>query len=160
MSNSIYAAKAGGLAFKNDALRDAFALDGVRCFLLKRDRQSKFHTPISEILNGWRIKFDDHRAESGLLRVATADIAEFRDIWASASHIGYGVPDDLGKIEVYGFAKTADGIEKDAIDPDGSSVYFAGRIIRESNERFTIPDYLFDLDGDYLTDGDGFRIFA
>lgn len=155
MSDQIFNLKAGGLGIKNDALRDAFALDGVRCFLLKRDGQTKRFIPIAEILAGWRIKFDDNRAESGLFRKATTDIAAFRDSWASTSHIGYGVPGSADEGEVYKFA---DG-EKDMIDPDGSSVYFAGRIIRVPEERFTIPDYLFDADGSYLMDADGFRIY-
>jgi len=135
MSTAIYNAKASAMAVKNDALRDAFALDGVRCFLLKRTGQSGTkYTNLGELTSGWRIKFDDNRAESGLFRYAVTDIDSIRDIWAEASHVAYGVPDGSEQIEVYNFA---DG-EKDKVDPDGSSVYFAGRIVRLPQERYTI----------------------
>ena len=134
MSTAIYSAKAAAMAVKNDALRDAFALDGVRCFLLKRTGQSGTkYTNLLELTAGWRIKFDDNRAESGLFRYATTDIDAVRDIWAECTHIAYGVPSSA-EIEIYAFA---DG-EKDRIDPDGSSVYFAGRIVRLPQERYTI----------------------
>lgn len=136
MSDAIFIARSSGMALKNDALRDAFALDGVRCFLLKREGQTKRYSSLVELTTGHRVKFDDSRAESGLFRYATTDLT-FRDTWAQTSHIGYGVPDDDTKIEVYSFA---DG-EKDTIDPDGSSVYWAGRIVKVKNERYqiTIP---------------------
>jgi hypothetical protein len=141
MSDAIHSAKAGGLAIKQNALRDAFSLDGVRCFLLKRTGQSGTkYTNLLELTSGWRIKFDDNRAESGLFRYAVVDIDAVRDIWAETSHIGYGVPNSSGEVEVYNFA---DG-EKDRIDPDGSSVYFAGRVIRQPAERLAlVADILF-----------------
>lgn len=154
MSDAIFQAKAAGMAVKNDALRDAFSLDGVRCFLLKHDGQTKRFIHTYEFVAGWRIKFDDNRAESGLFRYATTDIDSIRDIWAESSHIGYGVPDTSTNVEVYAFA---DG-EKDRIDPDGSSVYFAGRIVRDAKERYPMP---IPATGDYTflanpSDGDNF----
>lgn len=139
MSTAIYTAKASGMAIKNDALRDAFALDGVRCFLLKREGQTGTrYTSIAELTEGWRVKFDDNRADSGLLRCAVVDIDSFRDSWAECSLVAYGVPNDDDEIEIYEFASSDAGVEKDKIDPDGSSVYFAGRIVRLPQERFTI----------------------
>lgn len=151
MSDSIVNAKTSGLALKNDALRDAFARDGVRCFLLKHNGQTKKFATIQELLTGWRVKFDDNRSESGLFRHATVN--DFSDVWAETTHIAYGADAEL---EIYAFV---DG-EKDAINPDGSSVYWSSRVVRQPKERFTPPDYFFDLDGSYLIDADGFRIYG
>src|SRR5687767_708542 len=115
MSTTIFESKALGMATKNDALRDAFALDGVRCFLLKRTENSKVFTSLGELTTGYRVKFDDNRAESGLFRHATTTLS-FRDTWAQATHIAYGVPKDVGatdELEVFLFAANPfGGIEK------------------------------------------------
>lgn len=134
MSDANYIARSGGMATKNDALRDAFALDGVRCFLLKREGNTKRYRALVELKKGYRIKFDDNRANSGLFRYANVDIDAVRDIWAQTSHVAFGLPDAQGVVEVFSFADN----EKDAIDPDGSSVYWAGRIVKVQNERFTV----------------------
>lgn len=135
MSDEVFSLKAQAFAAKQDALRDIFGLDGNRVFLLKRDGQSGTkYTSLGELTSGVRIQFDNNRAESGLFRYAVADIDSFRDTWAETSHVAYGVPNDDDEIEVYAFA---DG-EKDRIDPDVSSVYFAGRIVRQPKERYTI----------------------
>lgn len=132
MSTSIFEAKANGMAIKNDALRDAFAIDGVRCFLLKRGENTKIFTNVGELTSGYRIKFDDDRSESGLFRHSTISLS-FRDDWAEATHIGYGVPAS-SKIEVFEMVED----EKDSIDPDASSVYWSARITKVENERYTI----------------------
>lgn len=136
MSTAIFEAKASGMALKNDALREAFAVDGVRCFLLKRGEHTSLWTSNAELTTGYRIKFDDNRSESGLFRHATTDLA-FRDTWAETTAIGYGVPAS-SQVEVYQFAQGEGGEEKDSIDPDGSSIYWSGRIVKLRNERYTI----------------------
>jgi len=133
MSDAIVEAKTIGLGLKNDALRNAFARDGVRCFLLKRDGKTQRYESIVELTAGYRIKFDDNRAESGLFRYANPD-ESFRDNWSQCHAVAYGVPVS-SVMEIYSFAQG----EKDAIDPDGSSVYWAGRIVREEKLRYTIP---------------------
>jgi hypothetical protein len=134
MSTAIFEAKASGMATKNDALRDAFAIDAVRCFLLKRDEYSSIFVAVgSELTSGYRVEFDDNRSLSGLLRYASTDLA-FRNTWAASTHLGYGVPAS-SKIEVYEFSAEE---PKDSIDPDGKSVYWSGRIIKVPNERYTI----------------------
>lgn len=140
MSTAIYNAKAAAFAAKQDALRDVFGLDGNRVFLLKRDGQSGTkYTNLGELTSGVRIQFDNNRAESGLFRYAVVDIDSFRDTWAECSHVAYGVPNGSGEIEVYAWASSPEtGVEKDRIDPDVSSIYFAGRIVRLPQERYTI----------------------
>lgn len=140
MSTALFQLKADAFAAKQDALRDVFALDGVRCVLLKRGGQTQGFTQLTELDDGYYFKFDDNRSQGGLFRYATSDIDGFRDIWAECHAIGYGVPDSAGKIEVYEFAQD----EKDIIDPDAASVYFAGRMIRTADPRFTLtPDIAF-----------------
>jgi hypothetical protein len=131
MSTAIYEAKATGMAIKNDELRQAFALDDVRCFLLKRLENSSTWTQVAYLTSGYRVRFDDNRSESGLFRYATTDV-DFRDDWIEATHVAYGVPDGNGYMEVYAFLPE----EKDSIDPDGTSVYWSGRIVKVKNERY------------------------
>lgn len=130
MSTAIFEAKASGMATKNDALRDAFAVDSIECYLLKRSEYSQAFTLVETLTNGYRVKFDDNRSESGLFRHATTDIEGFSDLWAEATHIAYGA---ANSIEVYEMIPE----EKDAIDPDASSVYYSARIRRLANERYT-----------------------
>lgn len=139
MSTAIFEDIADAYADANNALRETFALDNVRCFLLKRGEHTSAFTSLGELTSGYRVKFDDNRSESGLFRHSTttaAAMATFRDVWAQASHIAYGVG---ASIEVFQFAETETGPEKDSIDPDGSSVYWSGRIVKIPNERYTIP---------------------
>ena len=131
MSTTIFEAKTSGMALKNNALRGAFAIDGTRCFLLKRGENTSAFTSLGELTTGYRVRFDDNRSESGLFRHATTTLS-FRDTWAQCTNIAYGVGATL---EVYEFAQA----EKDSIDPDGSSVYWSGRIVKIPNERYTIP---------------------
>lgn len=130
MSTAIFEAKAGGMATKNDALRNAFALDSVVCKLLKRSEHSSSYTTVATLTTGYRVKFDDNRSESGLFRYANTDLT-FRDDWAETTHIAYGVG---SSIEVFAIIPE----EKDSIDPDGSSVYWSARIAKLPNERFTV----------------------
>jgi len=127
MSDAIFAAKTSGLAIKNDALRDAFALDGIRCFLLKRSENSSAFTEIDELTAGYRVK-------DGVFTWADTEIDDVRDDWAATTHIAYGVPDDDDEIEVYGLD------EKTTVDPDGSDVYWRANLIRLENERFEVDD--------------------
>lgn len=135
MSTSIFEAKAAGMATKNDALRNAFAIDSVRCFWLKRGENTSAFVVVREVTAGYRVKFDDNRSESGLYREASTDLT-LRDDWAETTHIGYGVG---SSIEIYTFAESEGGIEKDTIDPDASSIYWSGRIVKSATERFTVP---------------------
>lgn len=130
MSTAIFNAKVSGMALKNDALRSAFAIDSVVCKLLKRGEHSSQFSTVATLTSGYRIKFDDNRSQSGLFRYATTSLT-FRDDWAEATHVAYGVGSSL---EVFEFVQD----EKDTIDPDGSSVYWSGRIAKLPNERFTV----------------------
>jgi hypothetical protein len=126
MSTAIFEAKASGMATKNDALRDAFAVDDTVCHLMKRDQHTSALTVVKTLTSGYRIKFDDNRAESGLFRYASTELG-FRDDWAEATHIGYGAESSLA---VFAFIEG----EKDTIDPDASSVYWSARIEKVANE--------------------------
>jgi hypothetical protein len=130
MSTAIFEAKASGMALKNDALREAFAIDSVVCKLLKRGEHTSVFTTVATLTSGYRVKFDDNRSESGLFRYASTSLS-FRDDWAEATHIAYGVGSSL---EVFAFLEE----EKDSIDPDGSSVYWSARMVKLPNERFTV----------------------
>lgn len=125
MSDAIFEAKCGGLSLKNDALRDAFALDGVRCFLLKRGENKSLFTKIVEITAGFRVK-------DGVFTWADTEIEDVRDDWTAATHIAYGVPNEDDEIEVYGME------EKTTVDPDGSDVYWRCDLDRLENERYEI----------------------
>jgi len=130
---SVFAAKADGMAIKNDALRDAFALDGTRCFLLKRAGQTKAFSLIgSELTSGFLVQFDENRSESGLFQYASSQA--FEDTWAQSTHVAYGVPDDDDLIEVFEFVEG----EKDTINPDGFSPFWSGRIRKVENERYEV----------------------
>jgi hypothetical protein len=130
MSTAVFQVKASGMAIKNDALREAFAVDSTRCFLLRRAEHSSTFTNLGELTSGHRLKFDDNRSESGLFRHASTDLS-FRDTWAQVTHIAYGVGSSL---EVFAFIVE----EKDSIDPDASSVYWSGRVVKIANERYTV----------------------
>lgn len=159
MFGELFNLEAEAYAFTNDVLRDINAVGQTRCFLLKRDGQTKQFIHVYEFTTGHRLAFDGNRAEGGLFEYATIDIDGFRDLWALGSHIGYGVPAyntllNADAVEVYLIVPD----EKDQIDPDGSSVYFAGRLVREGQERYAMP---VKATGDYTflanpADGDNF----
>ncbi len=134
MSDTIFEAKANGLAQKNDALRIALGRDNVRMFLLKRDGQTKAFVSIAEVTVGWQVKFNEYRGQMAF-RVATID-DDFADDIAQASYIGYGVPDDDDEIEVF----SIDPDRRDVIAPTGSSVYWKVYAAKVANERFTVPE--------------------
>lgn len=120
------------MATVNDALRGVFANAGTRCFLLKWGEHTQAFTNIGELTAGYIVEFDDNRSESGLLRHATSTLT-FRDDWAEATHVAYGVPQS-SILEVYAFVEG----EKDTIDPDGFSNFWSGRIVKVKNKRYTV----------------------
>lgn len=130
MSTAIFEAKATGMATKNDALRGAFAIDSTVCKLLKRGEHTSAFSVVATLTSGYRVTFDDNRSESGLFRHASTNLA-FRDDWAEATHVAYGVG---ASIEVFEFVPD----EKDTIDPDASSVYWSARIVKLPNVRYTV----------------------
>jgi hypothetical protein len=121
------------MAQVNNALQP-LASPGRRCFLLKREGQTKRYAVVgSELTSGFRMEFDDNRTESGLLRYASSDTS-FADDWFQSTHVGYGVPNDDGEVDVYEFVEE----EKDSIPPSMFSPFWSGRVNRLRNERFTI----------------------
>jgi len=133
MSTVIANIQFAGFAQKNTILQQTRQLDGTRCFLLKREGQTKRYEQNGELTSGYYVRFDDNRSEGGLFRYTTTDVATFRDTWAETHAIAYGVPAS-GLLEIYNFAEG----EKDKIDPSLGSVYFAARLIRVPEQRHTI----------------------
>lgn len=124
MSDAVFDMKASAFAAKNDNLRAAFALDDVRCFLLKRGEHTSVFSEVVEVTAGYRVK-------DGLFTWADPDL-DVRDNWAEATHIAYGVPNSGDEIEIYGLD------EKTTVDPDVSDVYWRAILVNLPNERFEV----------------------
>jgi len=128
---------AGGMRTLNTALTRAFVPDGVRCFLLRRGSPATGETQkfivIGELTAGYWMDFDLYR-NAATLEYATPDLT-FRDTWAIATHVAYGVPLD-GKFDLF---KQADSPQKDGIDPTAASPFWKMFLEKLPTERFTIP---------------------
>lgn len=117
---------------KFDELRGVFFDAGIRCFLLKRGADTKRFVSIAETTTGWFINYDTYR-EQLRFEFATTD-SGFANLIAVTSHVGCGVPDAAGEIEVY----SIDDKRRDVIPPVGNSPTWKAFGIREPKERFKI----------------------
>ncbi len=104
----------------------------TRLFLLKRGEHTSEFTEITEVTESWFVNYNDYR-EQMQFEIATTD-ADFLDYAAQASFIGYGVPDDDEKIEVYVIPDDA----RDKVPPTGPSPTWKLFGVREANERYTV----------------------
>jgi hypothetical protein len=132
MSTAIYNEMAAGMNLLNTELTNAFARDGIRCFLLRRGENSGSLNSIREVENGFFSVWNAYR-EQTQFEFATTD-ETFADDFAQATHIGYGVPDDDGEIEVFEISADA----RDRITPDGVSPFFKAFAGKDGAERFTV----------------------
>lgn len=114
-----------------DEIREELCDEGVRCFLLKRSENSDAFQS-TEVENGYYSEWSDWREATVFSFATTED--DFADIFAAATHIGYGVPDADGEIEVFAFVE--DQIDK--VMPDGTSPFYKGYARKDAKERFKV----------------------
>lgn len=132
MSTAIFEAKAGGMAIKNDALRDAFYIDGTRLFLLKKEGQTQRFTLVAEITTGWYCKWNEFR-ERMTFRLASTS-SGLADQIAQTSYIGYGVPNASEQVDVFSISFE----QRDRVPPNASSVYWKLYGVRQKELRYTV----------------------
>lgn len=132
MSTLINNAGMSGMNQLYTALTDAFSADGTRCFLLKRSGETVKFTVIAELLNGFFAEWDGFREQ---MRFTYATAVDVTDTFAAATHIGYGVPSDDGKVEVYVIPEPL----RDIVSPGNGSWEWKAFADKVRNERFTIP---------------------
>lgn len=113
-------------------MNSIFPNEGTRTFLLKRNENSGSYTTVSELTGALFCRYGRTRDELELL-ISNSD-ADFRDTFAQATHIGYGVPDDDGEIYVYEIQQ--DG--RDGTPADGQSPFWKALAFRVPRERFTV----------------------
>jgi|GEM_PF-6177589 len=143
MSDAIFAQFAGGMRTLNTALTAAFAPDGTVCYLLRKEGETNTLSVVKQLEDGFFIEFNEFRGDF-TFTYADAD-PSFRDAFARSTHIGYGVPDADGDIEVFEFSKT---LGVDIVDPNGTSPFWKAGVSKVESERFTIPSDGGDDDDD------------
>lgn len=133
------AAKVEAQKEKFNARRDP----AVECYLLKRGEHSKEFTA-TEIDRDFFSSWDRYR-EQTQFSFATTD-EDFRDEFAKATHIAYGV----GTLEVF----VIEDAQKDKIYPDGTSPFYKAFAVRDYKERYTTAaGNYFAIAGNHLTIG-------
>lgn len=109
-------------------------LEGSRFFLLRRAGETSQFSVIYEVMGSFWSRWDPNREQS-LFMWASAS-AEWPDRVAQMSHVGFGVPDGEGKIDVF----VINPDQRDRIGPSGGSVLWKLFGSREPSLRFTVPD--------------------
>jgi hypothetical protein len=138
MSNQIVHLMARAFAKRNDALRKAFAPDGTRCFLLIRKAHAEGFDKLEELCSGFAAEYGNRDIREDIyLDYATTDTT-FRDTWARATHIGYGVPDELLQVHVYEIVRDDFGLQRDGTAPDGLAPTYKAFCRRLQKERYRI----------------------
>lgn len=115
-------------------MNDLFPNEGSRTFLLKRSESSGDYSIVQELTGANFCKYGRTRDEITLL-ISTTN-TDFRDTFAQATHIGYGVPDSDGDIYVY--EMQPDG--RDGTPADGQAPFYKSLAYRVPRERFKLPD--------------------
>lgn len=136
MSDQIFEQFASGMRMLNTELTKAFAPDGTRCFLIRRMGETSKFSVVKELEAGFFVEFNEYR---GQLQFTYADPdLSFRDDFAQADHIAYGVPSETGKIEVFAFSNSPDA--EDIVDPNGTSPFWKVFVSKDRQVRFTVPE--------------------
>lgn len=108
-------------------------LPGSRLLLLKRGGETSRFALIAEVPSGFWSRWSNYREQS-VFTWASSD-AEWLDRIAQTSHIGFGVPDDAGTIDV--FAINPD--QRDRISPSGGNLLWKVYGVRDATNRYQIP---------------------
>jgi hypothetical protein len=131
MSTAIYQAMAAGMNELNTALTDAFALDGTKCYLLKRAQDSDDWEE-TEITSGF---FWDR--DSDEFSFATTS-PTFRKTFRESTHIAYGVEkfDESDQSIGYEVFEMQDE-QKDYTNADAGSPFYVVTGLLMIKEMFT-----------------------
>ena len=133
MSDSVYEQIQRAMAQKNTALTNVYGRDGQRLFLLKTAGNTKRLESVYEVTSGYQAIFDKYR-EQMFFNVAINDSANFDDLLAQTSYIGFGVPDISNTIEVYAISFDA----RDRVAPNAKDVFWSLFVTRKPEMRFTL----------------------
>src|SRR5690606_33910841 len=107
-------------------------VDGVRCFLLKRAGETSKFTSIIELTTGFYADWSEYRQAMRFTYATTADVT---NAVATVTHIGYGVADGDGTLDVY----TIEDPSRDIVSPSNGDWFWKFYANKTRNERFTIP---------------------
>lgn len=107
---------------------------GTRVFMLKRGGQTERFAVVRDVTaEPWFAEYNNYREQMQFeLAIEDDNIA---DDAAQTSYLGYGVPNDDGKIDVYPIKDDA----RDKVPAVGVSPTWKFFGVRDPQERFTIP---------------------
>ena len=120
-----------GSAF-NEVRTDLAA--SVRMFLLRRAGETQRFAVVAEITDGHWSRWDTFREQTTFIW-ASSD-AEWTDLVAQTSHVGFGVLDDLGQIDVFVISPD----QRDRVPPSGGNLLWKLYGSRDGTLRFQLPD--------------------
>jgi hypothetical protein len=138
------------MVVKNDSLRNAFARNKTRCFLLKRGTQRQIFVELLELKAGYVVKHGQRRNAIYLSHITENNMS---DIWTESSFIAYGIPDSDNEMVVYEIQP-----RKEKVLPDVRSHEWKVLAIKVENERYSLkgsgqvasPNWL-TFNGNHLT---------
>lgn len=113
-----------------DVIRAQLNQPNERVFLLKRSADSSGFEIVAYVANGWRYFRKKNEFHFATLQPG------FKDLFAVASEIAYGVIDADAQIDVYEI------IERDDLMVNGEFASYACIVLRSGNERFTLPEIM------------------
>lgn len=109
-------------------------MPGYRMFLLKRGVERSGFVVVAELTIPFWSRWSTYR-EQTVFEWAD-DSAAWMDLVAQTSHIGYGLPTEDSKVDVYPIS--AD--QRDRVAPSGGNLIWKLYGVRDAKERFTIPE--------------------
>ncbi|MEO5859175.1 MAG: hypothetical protein ABIR33_09530 [Pyrinomonadaceae bacterium] len=108
-------------------------MPGYRMFLLKRESHSKVFESVAEITVPFWSKWNSFREQTRFMWADEA--AEWTDLVAQSSHVGYGVPDTDSLIHAYVISYDA----RDRVEPNAANLFWKLYGTREPDETFEVP---------------------
>lgn len=118
----------------NTAINKILAPAGMRAFLVNHATEGKGFEKVREMIGGWTFEYDGFRQQM-VFEQATLD-PTWPDGLAISSHVAVGVPDADEMIDIY----EIDPERRDVVPETTDDPTWKLFVIREANERFTIPE--------------------
>lgn len=104
-----------------------------RMFLLRRAGETSRFTIVAEVLTGYWSRWSEYRQASVFMWASNTP--EWNDRVATATHIGFGVPNENGQIDVFEIQETSN----DQTPPSGGNLIWKAYGQRMPEQRFIIP---------------------
>jgi hypothetical protein len=101
-------------------------------FLIRRGGETGRWSVIAEVTAGFWSRWSSFREQTVFMWADAAD--EWMDRVSITTHVGFGVPDETGRVDVYEIAND----QRDRVPPSGGNLFWKLYGTRRSNERFTI----------------------